>query len=135
MYTSSFGEHITSIGRVPGWWIGEALSYMDGRREIKYLQRTIMLQRPSVLQVKWLFLTTASWPGNRLTRGYGRVPLMSNLAGNSSTLWRLRPAIYAAAQKYIASETSTQPRITNLLMPYVPVGIKEIKKKKIHIIL
>ena len=29
------------------------------------------------------------------------------------TLWRLRPAIYGAAQNYIASETSIQSRITN----------------------
>ena len=31
---------------------------------------------------------------------------MSNSAGSPSTLWRLRPAIYGAAQNYIASETS-----------------------------
>ena len=34
-------------------------------------------------------------------------------AGSPSTLWRHRPAIYRAAQNYIASETSTQPRIIN----------------------
>ena len=35
---------------------------------------------------------------------------MSNSAGSPSTLWL---PIYGAAQNYIASETSTQPRITN----------------------
>ena len=38
---------------------------------------------------------------------------MSNSAGSSGSFCRLRPAIYGAAQNYIASETSTQPRITN----------------------
>ena len=38
---------------------------------------------------------------------------MSNSAGSSSVLWRLRHAIYGAAQNYITSGTSTQPRIIN----------------------
>ena len=60
--------------------------------------------------------------------------------GSPSTLWRLRPAIYGAAQNSIVSEISTQPRNNwpsqefggelALLMPHVPVGVKETKKKK-----
>ena len=38
---------------------------------------------------------------------------MSNSASIPSTIWRLKPVIYGAAQNHIASETSTQPRITN----------------------
>ena len=49
---------------------------------------------------------------------------MSKSAGSPSSLWGLRPAIYGGAQNYITSETATQS-----LMPYVPVGIKKIKKK------
>ena len=45
---------------------------------------------------------------------------MSNSAGRPSTLWQLRPAIYAAAQNYKR----------NIKMTYVPIGIKETKKKK-----
>ena len=37
---------------------------------------------------------------------------MSNSVGSPSTLWGLGPAIYGVAQIYIASETSTQPRMT-----------------------
>ena len=59
-----------------------------------------------VLQEKRLFLTTASWPGNRFTRV--RSPNVK-----LSTLWQLRSVIYGAAQNYVGSETSTQPRITN----------------------
>ena len=47
---------------------------------------------------------------------------MSNSAGSPSTLSRLRPAMYGAAQNYIASETSTQPGITNTS----PKQLKEI---------
>ena len=47
---------------------------------------------------------------------------MSNSAGSPSTLWRLRPVIYGAAQNYIASETSTQPRIINT----TPKHLKQI---------
>ena len=39
---SSFGKHVTPIGHVPEWWIGEGLPYMVGRRAIKYLPRTNM---------------------------------------------------------------------------------------------
>ena len=46
---------------------------------------------------------------------------MSNSTGSPSTIWRLRPAIYKAFQNYIASETTTQPRITN-------INPKELKK-------
>ena len=38
---------------------------------------------------------------------------MSNLAVSPSRLWQLRAAIHGAAQNYIASESSTLPRITN----------------------
>ena len=105
----SFGKHVAPIGRIPVWRIREGLPCMDARMKIKYLPRTNM-HAASVLQVKRLFLTTASWSANRFTRGYRCVPLMSNSAGSPSTLWRLRPAIYAAVQNYIASETLTQHR-------------------------
>ena len=42
LYIKSFEEHVTPVGHVPEWWLGEALPYMDGRREIKYLPRTNM---------------------------------------------------------------------------------------------
>ena len=46
---------------------------------------------------------------------------MSNSAGSPSTVWRLRPAVYGAAQNYIASETSPQPRI-------IKTTTKQLKK-------
>ena len=51
-YAFSFGEHVTPIGRVPGWRIGEGLPYLDGRREIKYLSR---MHAASVLIVSSCF--------------------------------------------------------------------------------
>ena len=54
---------------------------------------------------------------------------MSNSAGIPSTLCRLKLAIYGAAQN-IASETLDVNITASNLMPYFPVGIKEIKKKK-----
>ena len=47
-------EHVTYIGRVPGWRIAEGLPYMDGRREIKYLPWTNM-HAASVLIVSGCF--------------------------------------------------------------------------------
>ena len=58
---------------------------------------------------------------------------MSNSAGSPSTLWRLRPAIYGASQKLHCKRninTASDNKYYALLLPYVPVGIKETKKKK-----
>ena len=51
-----------------------------------------------------LFVTTTSCQAIDLLEAMGEV---MSLTGSPSTLWRLRPAIYGAAQNYIASETST----------------------------
>ena len=55
---------------------------------------------------------------------------MSNSAGSPSTL---RPAIYGAAQKLHCKRninTASDNKYYALLMPYIPVAIKETKKKK-----
>ena len=57
----SFGEHVTPIGRVSEWHIGEGLPYMDGRRQIKYLTRTnmyaasVLIVRGQVIDLKKIY--------------------------------------------------------------------------------